>query len=278
MASALLNSIGTGFYPFDIREFDPHKCVRMYCDGMLPEDQNTVIRPTGGARSGDMVITIPYSESVNGDRSASVVRIQDYSSNSSGYIRIQTKNNIILMSRSWISDRTLPAQGQLYLGPYEMDTTARVRYNRNGNTGSILVSPRVGWHTGHVDNVPNSGLGMTETAAFTVLNNETTWFTHTCTTKANNTEEVNRINTGINCDEWHTLRVYAPAGGKQVIYSIDGSVVHIENNDLYLPNNPAIVPIGQGLQGGLTLRSVETLTNHPWLDVQWVLIRIFMDR
>jgi len=277
MVSPLLTSKNAAFYPFDEREFDPLSCVRLYCDGMLPEDQNTSMVASGAARSGNMLITIPYTEGVNGDRSAPVTRINSYGPSSSGYIRIQTKNNVSPVSRSWISDRFLPSNGQLYLGMFEMDTTTRVRYNRNGNTGSITVSPRVGWHPGHVDNVLNSAEGLTENASFVVLNSETTWFAHTSTVKTG-TEVYNRVNSNINCNEWHTLRVWSSEGGKRIVYSIDGNVIHIEENDLYIPNNSTIVSLGSGLQGGLTLRAAQTLTNHPYIDVEWVLIRIFMKR
>ena len=268
------------FYPFDVREHDVQKCFRLFSGGFA-EPTNTSIITAGGARSGNMVVCVPINEGGGGvNRSCDLSTNYEYSRTEASFIRFTGRDNGVNNSRTWISDRWLPRNGQLYFGPYEMDVTCRVRHFARDGVNSNFC-PRVGWSGGHQDFDVNTGdpTTMTAIAAFTASRTESTWRTHTCSTAEDNSVTGRRFDTGIPINEWHTLRVWVAKGGSEVVYSIDGKVVDRVTDQKLICTNSTIVAAGNGMQGGAVLRGQQTgLANYPQLDVGWCLVRIFMDR
>lgn len=273
----------TDFYPFDVREFDPQKCFRLFSAG-VSDATNTSIILAGGARSGNMVVNVPINEGGAGvNKSCDQATVYEYGASGANFIRLTGRDNgASNVSRSWLSDRWLPRNGQLFFGQFEMDTTCRVRYfSRDGKNSNFC--PRIGWSGGHQDYDVNVGGGdpttMSDIAAFLVSRNETTWRTHTCATQPDSSVVGIRTDTGIRCDEWHTLRVWVSKDAKEIVYSIDGVAVDRITDPRLIASLSTIVASGNGMQGGAVLRGFQTgLTDYPQLDIEWCLIRIFMDR
>lgn len=269
-----------GFYPLDPRENDPTKCFKLFSGGFA-EGRNSDIIAAGGARSGTMVATIPFNEGGGalGDRSADITSHPTYGRENASFIRFTAKNTGTVC-RSWITDRWLPLNGQVFFGRFEMETTVRCRFFiRDGNATDIC--PRIGFSGGHQDfTFDASPNGLSQAGCFTVSKTETTWRTHSSADLGLGAGvQTRRVDTGIRADEWHTLRVWVSAKGDEIVYSIDGVVVDRVTDPTFIATSPAIVGVGDGMSGGAVLRGQGVaLTNQPQLDIEWCLVRMFMDR
>jgi len=272
-----------GFYPLDPRENDPTKCFRLFSGGFA-EATNTGIITAGGARSGSMVVNVPINEGGLGINKSCDLSVENaYSSSGASFIRLTGRDNGANVSRSWLCERWLPKNGQLFFNRYEMEATVRCRYFARDATTASATSfcPRIGFSGGHQDfSVSLIPSGLSAAACFTVSEGETTWRTHSASDlTGGGSPDVRRIDTGIRADEWHTLRVWVSASGDEIVYSIDGVAVDRVTDPKFIATRASIVSGGDGMSAGAVLRGLQTgLTNYPQLDIEWCLVRMFMDR
>jgi len=291
----------TEHYPFDAREFDPRKCFRLWSNGQLgPQNTATstgLASTRGGHNTGNFHLSNNYSDTNSPPRVVDIERSSAYSEEATPYFTLVGKsliNNTI--SRAWLSDRCTPVNPKLMGGMFEMDSFARVRFR--GLAADHDFSARIGFSQGHFTFDANSeSEDFQNSLCFTASRGETTWRTHTC---ANflvsdpgppiiSTGYRERIDTGVRVDEWHTLGVWINAAGTEARYFIDGRCVHFVNDPLHIPNritNPSFIEgntdtaqNGPNIAGGVALRGTGNITtNTPRLDVQWCVMRVFMER
>jgi hypothetical protein len=292
------------YYPRDIREFDPRKCFRLWSNGQLgPITTSTttgVATSGGGHNTGNFHLSNNYSDTnASGVRICDIERSSAYSGEVTPFFTLVGKNIVSgdpPASRAWLSDRCTPVNPKMVAGMFEMDSYARVRY-RGGAADHDFV-PRIGFSQGHnTFDVNDTQTDFQNAICFTCSRSEQTWRTHTNAAFAVTdpgppvieTGSRVRTDTGIRVDEWHTLGVWVNAAGTQVKYYIDGRCVEVVNGREKIPNkftNPLFVEgsvntssTGTAIGGGVALRGTGIITtNTPRLDIQWCVIRVFMDR
>jgi hypothetical protein len=245
------------FLPYDEREFDPTRCMRLYSSGIGPGTMSAVVAASA---------TISYVNSYSGGVHNYAVIAPAASTNA---------------SRGWISDRRSTANSSLFPGIFEMDSTSRVRIlNPNSSTGVVT---RVGFSMGHSD--PG---GDANSISFQCIGNSSTWsVVHSCNYQIGGVEFRETIDTGISVADWHTLRAWVNANADEAVYSIDGKVVHRVKGSQFIPsrfNDAAYVEgaaSGNGMQSGVHVRVDSGLGGIPAGyegHVDWSLTRFFMQR
>lgn len=290
------------YYPHDIREFDPRKCFRLWSNGVLGPvtgATSTGLAPsTGGHHTGNFHLSNNYFDTdASGPRVVDIERSVAYSGDVRPFFTLVGKQLASGgVSRGWLSDRCTPTNPKLVAGMFEMDSFARVRYRGGGSDHTHC--PRIGFSQGHLTfDVNDATSDFRNAICFTCSRSEQTWRTHT-----NAAWEVTdpgppqveagfreRVDTGVRVDEWHTLGVRVNAAGTEAKYYIDGRCVHVVRGADKIPNksaNPSFVEgsgnvssTGTAIGGGAALRGDGAITtNTPRLDIQWCVIRVFMDR
>lgn len=282
-------------YPADIREFDHRQCFRLWSCGMLgPQVTSTSTVPStgaGGHHTGNFHLSNNYSDATSPPRILNLERSVEYSKDIDPFFTLVGKDGTTI-TRGWLSDRCTAGNPKLVGGMFEMDSYARVRYRGGGSDHDI--TPRIGFSQGHATlDINTSGADFSNSASFTCSRSEQTWFAHTNAAwsildfgpPVIEQGKRQRVNTGIRVDEWHTLGVWMNKTGDEVRYFIDGRCVHRVTGKENIPNKftiPTFVegtPLGDALGGGVALRGTGTITtNTPKLDVEWCVIRVFMER
>lgn len=282
-------------YPSDIREFDHRQCFRLWSCGMLgPQVTSTSTGSAsgvGGHHTGNFHLSNNYSDSISPPRILDVERSVQYSTDIDPFFTLVGKNGTTI-TRGWLSDRCTAGNPKLLGGMFEMDSYARVRFRGGGSDHDIV--PRIGFSPGHATfDISATAADFVNIAAFTCSRSEQTWFAHTNAGWAVvdfgppviEQGSRQRVDTGIRVDEWHTLGVWMSKAGDEVKYFIDGRCVHRVTGKEKIPNkfmNPGFVEgtaFGDGIAGGVAVRGTGTITtNTPKLDVEWCVLRVFMDR
>lgn len=281
-------------YPADIREFDHRQCFRLWSCGLLgPQVTSTssgAATGTGGHHTGNFHLCNNYSDSTSPPRIVDLERSVEYSKDIDPFFTLVGKDGRSI-TRAWLSDRCTATNPMLLAGMFEMDSYARVRYRGGGSDHDI--TPRIGFSQGHAQlDINSATTDFVNSAAFTCSRSEQTWFANTNAAwqldlgpPVVEIGKRNRVNTGIRVDEWHTLGVWMSKAGDEVRYFIDGRCVHRVTGKENIPNkfmNPGFVEgtaFGDSLGGGVALRGTGTITtNTPKIDVEWCVIRVFMER
>jgi len=271
-----LNSVDAS-HP-DSREYDIRSCSRLFANCATKT-------PSNGLVLGNMNVYLPSSGGGNMTLSGA------YNTGAAQSYQMSIPQTTGL--RVWIADRVVAANQTLWAGMFEMDTTARVRWNKTGQDDTM---PRIGFSQGHI--TWEAGNPFASCLAFTCTGTETTWRAHISITTDNDTPliEEKRIDTGVSISDWATLHVWVDQEGKNAKFYANGRLVYHERDPLMIPRqdnhgykfsgridsawNPEIVKNYDASlnNGGVTLRGLQNNASPATFDVDWVRIRYFTKR
>jgi hypothetical protein len=266
-----LNSVDASHY--DSREYDIRSCSRLFANCASKT-------PTNGLVLGNMNLSIPTSSggtvALSAAYNAGAAQLYQMSIPQSSGLRVS------------LTDRVAATSQTLWAGMFEMDTTARVRWNKTGQDDTM---PKIGFC--------QYSASVASIIAFTCTGTETTWRVHIAITTNDNGSlviEEKRINTGVSISDWTTLHVWVDQDGKHAKFYANGRLVYHERDPLWIPRadnhkyklstrvdadwNPEIVTnYADSLNnGGVTLRGTQNNASPATFDVDWVRIRYFTKR
>jgi hypothetical protein len=270
----------------DAREFDIRSCCRMFANCSTKT-------PSNGLVLGNMNVWIPTSSG------GSISLVPNYTAESSQLYEFLIPQTTGL--RVGLSDRVAAQNSNLMAGEFEMDCTARIRWNRVSADETV---PRIGFSAGHITYRPlddATPAPFYACIAFTCFGSEQTWRAHLSVNGTSYLPGDNgkgpvfyerRIDTGVPIGDWNNLHVWVSRDGKQVEFFANGELVYRETDPEFIPRrdnfvgnvdiNEEISVSGNGStlnNGGFTLRGVQTLPSGAVpVQLDWIRVRYFLKR
>jgi len=249
----------------DIRELDVRKCIRGLMDG-------TNIGTMGSDASTTLGTT---------------TFIDSCGPSELGYAQLAPK--VINAGRCWISDRQGIGNQGFTLGAFECDSFAKVRIPLNTPANGSVC--RVGYYPGHTEHssFSNGAYFHCYTAAGAAAGT-TTW---SIVLAVNGTGELDPLpsyvftkDTGVLVSSWATLGVWVNKNATEVLFYINGKVVHRDTDPNHIVSVRQMVSfayakaVGVGLQCGVSLRmsAIVEASVLMKVDVEWCRYRHYMER
>lgn len=292
-------SLRSVFYPLDVREDDPTQCVKYWTNGYIkPQTQSVLGRPTdittGAAATptGNSYVVQPGNGAANiAAKSPTVSRINSTDSLSDGFMRWTminywtSQNPADGLVRCWFTDLLTSENPAYNIGDCEVDVTARVRLNFNGET-TTNTTLRVGLVPRHSPFDLTTGKCVQGGGAlFLASRLNPNWQIHNIrsTHSFNNGIVSTKVtNTDIPWNQWATLRVWASKYGEWIRYYINGQLVQTitDFDDGRYMHGLGTDRFSSGMMCGLFFRKDDlyTTTNHPHADIDFVSIKMFPNR
>lgn len=260
----------------DPREYDPRLCARFVFNG--------IGGTTHLSRCGDFNLTAPTDAAGPGV----TLQVPSFSRDTQGFTRMTVPaSSADLNAREWIADRLKTTNSSLMIGDFESDCYVRVRYDKSTDASSISV-PRIGFSQGHITYSPPTDV-FDNAACFVSEGARQTWIVVVaCNATTDGTTK--EIDTGIAIADWHVLGVHCNDGANVVTFTIDGKIVHVEKDPLFIPSRKNLASRGviraEGTIDGATVGSGVTLRgrssasagNEAKLDIDWIRVRHFFAR
>lgn len=253
-------------FPIDPREFDPYRGTRVFSDFFQLEDwtgYNTTTSPTDGVAP-SAASTFDYTDArgvVAGVGSVGLAAAKDNGTKSE--IRDRTSNSV---------------NPGIMFGKSEMDFVARCKWFTSASEQTF----RVGFYDDVADlsgtNESRYGLYFFVKNAVSTTNLYLGIFNDwTGTASATSYKFVK--DTGIVLDSYRTLGIFVNKDATDVVFTIDGVVVHRQSNDIpnYLRGS-WVGTAARRLQCGIALQATATTTNSSSASIDYMQFRHFTDR
>jgi len=296
-------SLRSVFYPLDVREDDPTQCVKYWSNGYIkPQTQSVVGRPLDLANgltatpTGNSLVIQPGNGAANiAAKSPTVSRINSTDSLSDGFMRwtmINFWSNAAPadgLVRCWLTDLVTSENPFYNIGDCEVDVTARVRVNFNGDTNTNATL-RVGIMPRHSPfNTSTGKLELGGGALFLASRLNPNWQIHNIRSTHNYAAagfggivSTKVTNTSAPWDQWATLRVWASKYGNWIRYYINGELVTTitDFGDGRYMHGLGADRLSSAMMCGVFFRKDDlyTTTNHPHADIDFVSIKMFPNR
>lgn len=287
-------SLRSVFYPLDVREDDPTQCVKYWSNGYIkPQTQSVIGRPTDitngstATPTGNSYVFQPGHLGLIAVKSPTVTRINSTDSLSDGFMRWTminwwtSQNPSDGLVRCWFSDLLTGENPAYQIGDCEVDVTARVRVNFNGET-TTNTNFRVGIVPRHARFYPDTGEFDNGGGAFFLASRvSSNWQIYNIRT-VNGANSTKITNTSVPWNQWATLRVWVSKYGEWIRYYINGELVATITDfaDGRYMHGLGADRTNTGLMCGLFFRKDDlyTTTNHPHADIDFVSIKMFPNR
>ena len=249
-------------FPLDPREWDPYRGTRLFSDFFQLEDWTGFATTAVGSEG-----VAPSSESKFGSDFAGYGVVSIVASKAAG-------------TKSEIRDRTSNSiDPGIMFGRYEMDFQCRAQ-NVSADNQSII---RIGFYDDTADltgaNESRYGLFFYLRGAAAGSANLFVGIYNDWTGTASATSYKFTKDTGIKADVFRNLGIYVNKDATDVVFTVDGIVVHRQSNDIpnYLRGS-WVATTSRRCQAGVAVQAIGTTGGTNSAQIDWMQMRAFNNR
>jgi len=254
-------------FPLDPREWDPYRGTRLFSDFFQLEDWTGFATTAAGFAGSVPVAESKFDSGVTPNPHAGIGTVAIPAARGAG-------------SKSEIRDRTSDSINPgIMFGRHEMDFQCRFQNNTTDNASII----RIGFYDDTADLTGNNesryglffyirGGPYTTATLFVGIFND--WTGTASATSYKFTKD-----TGIKSDAYENLGIYVNKDATDVVFTVNGIVVHRQTNDIphYLRGSWVATP-SRRCQAGIAVQSIATTSTTNAASVDWMQMRVFNDR
>jgi hypothetical protein len=254
----------TQSFPIDPREWDPYKGVRIFSDMFQLEDWTGFATATVGAEG-----TTPSA--------SSTFSFTDPSGPVAGTSFVGIGNAKAAGAKSELRDRTSSSiDPGIVFGVYEMDYLVRARFT---SLTAVETMIRLGFY----DDVADLAANESKNGLYFYIKNQTSvagtlrvGIFKNWTGTASATSYRFLKDTGIKMDTYKTLGIYVNKDATDVVFTVDGTIVHRQSNDI--PNRLTMTTASERCQVGAAMQATATTTTGVQLELDYMQYRAFVNR
>lgn len=253
----------TQSFPIDPREWDPYKGVRIFSDMFQLEDWTGFATTTVGAEG-----VAPTA--------ASTFSFADPSGPVAGIGTLSVALGKTAGAKSELRDRTANTiDPGIVFGVSEMDYLVRTAWAVSNSESMIRL--------GFYDDIADLATNESKNGLYFYIKNQTSaagtlrvGIFKNWTGTASATSYRFLKDTGIKMDTYRTLGIYVNKDATDVVFTVDGTIVHRQSNDI--PNRLTMTTASERCQVGAALQTTATTTAAAAVYIDYMQYRAFVNR